>query len=45
MPLRALITEGTTADCRQAIALLEDLPGEGVIADRGYETEQIVKEV
>jgi len=39
MPLRALITEGAEADCKQAVALLKDLPGRGVIADRGYDTD------
>ncbi|XWN35125.1 MAG: transposase [Roseivirga sp.] len=45
MPLRAIITEGTEADCKQGVELLKDLPAGGVIADRGYDTEQVVQEV
>ncbi|XWN34983.1 MAG: IS5 family transposase [Roseivirga sp.] len=45
MPLRAIITAGTEADCKQGVELLKDLPAGGVIADRGYDTEQVVKEV
>jgi len=45
MPLRAIITEGTEVDCKQGVELLKDLPAEGVIADRSYDTGQVVKEV
>ena len=42
MPLRALITQGTTADCTQAIALIDGLSAEHRLADRGYDTDAII---
>ena len=43
MPIRAIVTEGTTADCVQAGALIENLPAQGIIADRGYDSDAIVE--
>ena len=43
MPIRAIVTEGTTADCVQAGALMENLPAQGIIADRGYDSDAIVE--
>jgi transposase len=42
LPLRVVITDGTTADCTQAIGLLEFLSGEYVLADKGYDSQEIV---
>jgi transposase len=42
MPLRVVITAGPRADCSQAQLLIEGLPGETLIADRGYDTDAIV---
>jgi len=42
MPLRAIITAGTEADCKQATALIAEIEGKGLIADRGYDTNEIV---
>lgn len=45
MPVNFIITAGTTADCTQAIPLLDGLAPEYVLADRGYDTEAIVQHV
>jgi transposase len=42
MPLRALITQGTTADCTQAIALIDGFTAENLLADKGYDTDAIL---
>ena len=42
MPIRILITEGTRADCKEAIHLIEGISAEVLLADRGYDTNQIV---
>ena len=41
MPVRLVLTKGTTADCTQAWALMEDLPAEYLVADRGYDTNAV----
>jgi transposase len=42
MPVRAIITQGTTADCAQAIALIEGFTAKHLLADRGYDTNDII---
>ena len=42
MPLRAIITEGTTADCQEALPLIEGMNGEYLLADRGYDADYII---
>ena len=42
MPLRAIITQGTTADCTEAIALIDGLNARHLLADRGYDSEAII---
>ncbi len=42
MPVRVLITEGTRADCCEAIHLIEAISAEKLLADRGYDTDQII---
>lgn len=42
MPIRVLLTEGTKADCSMALDLLQGLPMEYLLADRGYDTNAIV---
>ncbi len=44
MPVRAIITEGTTADCTQASALIEGLTAEYLLADKGYDTNDIIRQ-
>ena len=42
MPVRVVITAGTTADCTQASTLIDGLDAEHLLADRGYDTDAIV---
>ncbi|PTY02772.1 IS5 family transposase [Verrucomicrobia bacterium LW23] len=42
MPVRAVVTKGTTADCTQAEPLIDGLTAEVLIADRGYDTNAIL---
>ena len=42
MPVRMLLTAGTVADCTQALPLIEDIPAEYLLADKGYDTNSIV---
>ena len=42
MPLRVIVTKGTTADCKLAVQLINGIAAEMLLADRGYDTNQIV---
>ena len=42
MPVRAVITDGTQADCKQAFVLIKDIEAEHLLADRGYDSDDIV---
>ena len=42
MPLRAIITQGTAADCKQATALIDGFNAQHLLADRGYDTNEIL---
>jgi transposase len=42
MPVRILITAGTTADCSQAAALIEGVDAQHLLADKGYDSDAIV---
>ena len=42
MPVRVFVTSGPTADCTQACRLIEGLEAEYLLADRGYDSDQIV---
>ena len=42
MPVRVLITEGTRADCKEAVRLIEGISAEILLADRGYDTNDIL---
>ena len=44
MPLRAIITQGTAADCKQAIALIDGFSAQHLLADRGYDTNDILRQ-
>jgi len=37
-----LVTDGTTADCTQALPLIEGLDAGALLADRAYDTDSIV---
>ena len=42
MPIRILVTEGTRADCKEAVHLIEGISAETLLADRGYDTNDIL---
>ena len=44
MPVRVIITQGTTADCTQAGRLIEGVTAEYLLADRGYDSDAIVEQ-
>ncbi len=45
MPVRVLITSGTTADCSQAEALIEGIIDTAhLLADRGYDSNAVVEQ-
>jgi transposase len=43
MPVRVLVTPGTVADCKKAGELIEGIEAGSVIADKGYDSDAIVK--
>jgi transposase len=43
MPLRVIVTAGPRADCTQAGALIEGIQAGHLLADRGYDTNEIVE--
>jgi IS5 family transposase len=43
MPVRVLVTAGTVADCTVAPELLNGFTAEAVIADKGYDSQEIVE--
>ena len=44
MPVRVVITQGTTADCKCASTLIEGIDAEYLLADRGYDTDAIIEQ-
>ena len=44
MPVRILITQGTTADCTQAGRLIEGITAEHLLADKAYDTDAILQQ-
>lgn len=42
MPVRVIVTEGTRADCKEAIHLIQGISAENLLADRGYDTFEII---
>jgi len=43
MPVRVFVTAGTTADCTQAIALIDGFTARCLLADRGYDTNSLIE--
>ena len=43
MPVRVLVTAGAVADCTVAPELLNGFTAEAVIADKGYDSQEIVE--
>ncbi len=44
MPIRVIITRGTTADCTQAAQLIEGISAEHLLTDKGYDSDAIVEQ-
>ena len=42
MPLRVIVTKGTEADCKQAVALIDGYEAQFLLADRAYDTDAII---
>ncbi len=42
MPIRVIVTEGTRADCKER-ALVNGLRAETLLAERGYDSNEIIK--
>ena len=42
MPVRAIITEGTRSDCKEAVHLIDGIDAQNLLADRGYDTSEII---
>ena len=43
MPIRVIVTEGTRADCKEACNLIDGLSAQALLADRGYDTDEIIE--
>ena len=43
LPFRAIVTEGPRADCKEAIPLIQNLPCKVLLADRGYDSDEIIE--
>ena len=43
MPVRVIVTVGSRADCKEAYALIGGVSAEALLADRGYDTEDILR--
>lgn len=44
-PLRVILSAGQIADIDQASALIKDLPGQAVVADKGYDADHFVDRI
>ena len=42
MPVRVIVTKGTAADCTKAKDLIDNIKAENLLADRGYDTDEII---
>ena len=45
MSVRTIVTAGTTADCTQATALIDGIVAQFLLADRGYDSNEIIDKV
>ena len=43
MPVRAIVTDGPRADCKEAIPFIQNLPRKVLLADRGYDSDEIIE--
>ncbi len=44
MPVRVVATAGSIADCSEACGLIEGLTAEHLIADKGYDSDAIIRQ-
>ena len=44
MPIRVIVTSDTTADCTEALPLIEGLSAQHLLADKGYDSDAIVEQ-
>jgi transposase len=44
MPVRVTITDGTTADCKQAFNLMQGIEAAHLLADKAYDTDAIINQ-
>ena len=44
MPVRVIITQGSDADCQQALPLMAGITADYLLADRGYDAQYIVEQ-
>ena len=44
MPVRVIVTEGTTADCTQAHDLIQGIKADYLLADRGYDSDASIED-
>ena len=42
MPVRVIVTAGTAADCTHAAALIDGIAAQFLLADRGYDSNEII---
>jgi len=42
LPVRVSITEGTRADCTEACSLIDGIEADYLLADKGYDTDEII---
>ena len=45
MPVSLAVTEGTVADCSQALPLIEGIEAQCLLADKAYDTNEIIATV
>ena len=44
MPIRAIVTSGTVADCTQACTLIDGICAQHLLGDRGYDSNAIIEQ-
>lgn len=42
MPVKVAVTSDTTADCTQSVALIDGIPAQFLLADRGYDSNDVM---
>ena len=43
MPVRAIVTDGPRIDCKEAISLIQNFAQQVLLADRGYDSDEIIE--